>query len=301
MPVFAVSAVDTTANTLTATGVAASGGALGTVLQTGDRLRLRNVGGALPAATPSLAPVTDYFAIRVDDDHIKLAVTNADAMAGTAIDITGSGSGTTTIEFNLPYCVPRIDAGGTQVFSRDNNATWGSLVALYSLLVGQAQAIWTTITFAVGLVMGANQNITLSGTGDLKHGDRVLSFSGTMFVAQSGTVTFQLSGGITSAASCILLGDIPLRIGDRIKAITVTFDSVTGTVDVTDFHVDRITANGTATSLGSTTVSNIGAPTTTTIDLTDTTLATNESFLITIAINATGCTTRNVNVTYDRP
>src|SRR4051794_40494401 len=112
MASYTVTAVDLVNNTLTAAGVAAVAGAVPpvifqTVLLTGDRLRLRNVGGALPAATPAHAPVTDYFAIRVSDDVIKVATSNANALAGVAVDITGGlGAGTTTIEFQLPYCIP---------------------------------------------------------------------------------------------------------------------------------------------------------------------------------------------------
>jgi len=156
VPSFVVSSVDTTANTLTSTGVAASGGAAGTVLTTGARLRLRNVGGALPAATPSLAGATDYYAVRVSDDSVKLSDTNAHALAGTNIvDLTGSGSGTTTIEFELPYALPTevmVD-GVSQVHAKDLNGSWASLVALYGLLTGQAQAVWSAITLAMNLTL----------------------------------------------------------------------------------------------------------------------------------------------------
>lgn len=134
MPAFTVTSVSTVNDTFTAAGVAATGGAAGTVLQTGDRLRLRNVGGALPAATPSLAAATDYFAIRVDDNNIKVSDTNAHALAGTNIvDLTGSGSGTTTIEFGLPYVIPTaLAAAGTQIKSVNDQGVWNALVALYA-------------------------------------------------------------------------------------------------------------------------------------------------------------------------
>lgn len=165
MPAFTVTSVDTTANTLTSTGVAAVGGAEGAVLQTGDRLRLRNVGGALPAATPSLAAVTDYFAVRVSDDAIKLSDTNAHALAGTNIvDLTGSGSGTTTIEFGLPYCLPTASAAaGTQIKSVNDRTAWASLVALYDLLTGQAESVWSgAVKLAGALTVGGAT--TLNGT-----------------------------------------------------------------------------------------------------------------------------------------
>lgn len=157
------------------------------------------------------------------------------------------------------------------------------------------------VTFTLGATAAANQHITVSGTGEFKHGTRTVSFTGTQFIVQSGTAVYTTAGDISSTAACVLIAAIPLHVGERITAITATFDSGTGTVDVTDFHVDKIVANGTATSLGSTTVSNIGTPTTTTIDLTDTTLAANESFIVSVSINATGCNIRNVNVSYTHP
>src|ERR1044071_2079198 len=128
MPAITVSAVTTGTDTLTATSHG---------LTTGDRFRLRNVGGALPAATPALAAVTDYFAVVTGVDTLKLSDTNAHALAGTNIfDLTGTGSGTTTIEYGLPYCIPNEVAvdGVSQVHAKDLNGVWGALVALYALL-----------------------------------------------------------------------------------------------------------------------------------------------------------------------
>jgi hypothetical protein len=137
MPAITVTAVDTANEKLTAT---AHG------LLTGDRFRLRNVGGALPAATPSLAMATDYFAILVDANNIKVATSSANAFAGTAVDLTGSGSGTTTIEYGLPYCIPTaLAAAGTQIKSANDNGAWNALVALYCWLTGQTQSVFAGI------------------------------------------------------------------------------------------------------------------------------------------------------------
>lgn len=64
-------------------------------LLTGDGpVRLTNSGGALPAG---LAVATDYYVIARDADSIALATSRANALAGTAIDITGAGTGTHTV------------------------------------------------------------------------------------------------------------------------------------------------------------------------------------------------------------
>lgn len=50
--------------------------------------------GALPSP---LTASTQYFAIRIDATHIKVATSYANAIAGIAINITGAGSGTNTL------------------------------------------------------------------------------------------------------------------------------------------------------------------------------------------------------------
>lgn len=59
--------------------------------QTGNAVQVSNSGGGLPAG---LAAVTTYFVIVVDANSFKLATTAANAIAGTAIDITTAGTGT---------------------------------------------------------------------------------------------------------------------------------------------------------------------------------------------------------------
>jgi hypothetical protein len=62
--------------------------------QTGDRVRLTNAGGALPAG---YAAATTYYVIRVSATTLKLAASDADATAGTPVAITGDGTGTHSI------------------------------------------------------------------------------------------------------------------------------------------------------------------------------------------------------------
>jgi hypothetical protein len=142
MPAITVSAVDTANDKLTAT---AHG------LVTGDRFRVRNFGGALPTG---LAAVTDYFAIRVDNDNLKAATSSANAFAGTAVNLTGAGSGVNTIEYGLPYCIPTaLAAAGTQIKSANDNGAWSALVTLYALLTGQSQSVFAGWTFGESLKM----------------------------------------------------------------------------------------------------------------------------------------------------
>ena len=64
---------------------------------TGMKVRATTT-GTLPTG---LALATDYFVIRVDAVSIKLASSLANAVAGTAIDITAQGSGTHTLTHSL--------------------------------------------------------------------------------------------------------------------------------------------------------------------------------------------------------
>lgn len=64
--------------------------------RTGEEVRVSS-DGALPAATPSLSAGTTYYAIYVRDDALKLATSLSNALAGTAVNLTGFGSGTHTL------------------------------------------------------------------------------------------------------------------------------------------------------------------------------------------------------------
>jgi hypothetical protein len=68
--------------------------AVGHKLTTGDPVQVSNSGGALPTG---LSAATTYWAIVLTLDTFKLADSLAHALAGTAIDITGAGSGTQTM------------------------------------------------------------------------------------------------------------------------------------------------------------------------------------------------------------
>ncbi len=62
-------------------------------LKTGDKVRV-STSSALPAG---LSASTTYFVIYLTADTFKLATTDANAVAGTAIDITDTGTGTHTV------------------------------------------------------------------------------------------------------------------------------------------------------------------------------------------------------------
>lgn len=123
-------------------------------LLTGDGpAAVRNVGGALPAATPALGPLLDRWIIRVDANTIKLAESSSLALAGTPINITSNGTGTNILEIGVPYRRPRTYAPGVQLKSADLNANFDAWPALHGLLTGQAQGIWDSVTLAEPLTL----------------------------------------------------------------------------------------------------------------------------------------------------
>ena len=65
-------------------------------MATGDSVTL-STSGTLPTATPALSAGTTYYVIYVDANKFKLADSKANALAGTAIDITAAGSGVHTV------------------------------------------------------------------------------------------------------------------------------------------------------------------------------------------------------------
>jgi hypothetical protein len=75
-------------------------------LTTGDGpFRATNTGGGLPAG---IGAGTDYWAIVMDADEVKLATSYANALAGTAVDVTTAGTGT----HSLAAAANAIKAGG---------------------------------------------------------------------------------------------------------------------------------------------------------------------------------------------
>lgn len=90
-------------------------------LLTGDGpFRLTNSGGALPAG---YATATDYYAIRTGADSLQLAASRALAFAGTAVAITGDGTGTHTLSDTASTRRPVVVASGVNTDSDGGGAS----------------------------------------------------------------------------------------------------------------------------------------------------------------------------------
>ena len=77
-------------------------------IRTGTSLTYQDGGGT---ALAGLTDNTEYFAIRVDEDNIKLGSSLSNAQAGTAIGLTGTGNNAQTLEGTQATATATISGG----------------------------------------------------------------------------------------------------------------------------------------------------------------------------------------------
>lgn len=215
MPVLNIDAVDHTNDTLTITAHGLATGA--------GPAAVRAVGGELPG---NVSAVTDYWAIVVDANTIKLADSLANALANTPRNISSNGSGTLVLELGIPYRRARTYQALSQLKSADLNAIQDTLAALHALITGQTQSLWTGIA----------------------RGEKIRKVSATAGVALSGA--FDDTGRwISSAGDQELLIPVTVEEGEHITEITVSaVGDATQTLDVTLFRAATSGAAGSSHS-----------------------------------------------------
>ena len=165
----------------------------------------------LPAG---LALATDYYVIKVTDLTCKLATSYANAVAGTAINITDAGTGTHTI--NTLY--PRYTNGaGVQAFMWANNATpLGAATPNLSLASytnsAQTTGKVTPAVLPVGKTACPNGQILYSGTGAGKYGPFMPLAAGDSGIAKVDNVQISVSyvSGEFSVGLCKPLITMPM-------------------------------------------------------------------------------------------
>ncbi len=146
----------------------------------------------LPAG---LSLATDYYVIKVTDLTCKFATSYANAVAGTAINITDAGTGTHTINTLLPRYT---NGAGLQAFMWANNATpLGAATPNLSLPnytnSAQSSGRATPTTLPIGKTAAANGLILYSGTGAGKYGPFMPLQSGDAGIAQINNVQISVS------------------------------------------------------------------------------------------------------------
>ena len=160
-------------------------------LLTGTRVRVSST-TTLPSP---LAGATDYYLIRVTDSTYKLATSYANAIAGTAIDITTTGSGTHT----LSWLLPRYTNGAGVQAIIFNPAATALGAATPNLSLGYTNSTQTTsratpTVLPVGKSAASNSHIIYTGaTGAGKYNYTVPLQSGDAGIAQVDSIQNSVS------------------------------------------------------------------------------------------------------------
>lgn len=176
----------------------------------GTRVRLTTT-GVLPAG---LAAATDYYVIKVTDSTFKLATSFANAIAGTAINITDAGTGTQTITWLLPRYTN--GAGVNAIFFNSNATALGAATPNLSLGYtnsSQATSRATPTVLPIGKTAASNSHIIYTGaTGTGKYNYAVPLQAGDAGIAEINTIQNSVSyvSGEYSVALIREIAQIPL-------------------------------------------------------------------------------------------
>lgn len=248
-----------------------------------------NYDSASTAYTHKGASGTNWALLRSGEVRIYESGTAETFYVGQAAPAALASSYTATWPTALPGSTQlvQITSAGVMSFSNTvvNAATFSGL-----------------ITASAGLTASANQHVTVSGTGELKHGDRVLQLSASMASPSNANFTrgSVSTGQITSSGgACSFFVALPLIAGDRAKSISVLVGG-DGAADAT-VTVYSTAPDGTGSSIGTTTITNPTSAAPTAIDITDTTITSTTSIHVVIEANAANLALYRVSVTYDHP
>jgi len=158
---------------------------------TGTRVRLTTT-TTLPAG---LALATDYYVIKVTDSTFKLATSYANAVAGTAINITDAGTGTHTVSWLLPRYTN--GAGLNAIFFNPAATAMGAAtpnLALGYTNSAQTGSRATPTVLPIGKTAASNSHILYTGaTGAGKYNFAVPRQSGDSGIAQIDTIQNSIS------------------------------------------------------------------------------------------------------------
>lgn len=179
-------------------------------LLTGTRVRCTTT-TTLPAP---LATATDYYLIKVTDGTYKLATSYANAIAGTAINITDAGTGTHT----LNWLLPRYTNGAGVQAIMFNPASTAMGAATPNLSLGytnsaQVASRATPTVLPIGKTAASNSHILYTGaTGTGKYNYMMPLQSGDSGIAEINTIQNSVSyvSGTYTVALVKEIGRFPL-------------------------------------------------------------------------------------------
>jgi len=160
-------------------------------LLTGTRVQV-STSSVLPSP---LLVSTNYYLIRVSDTTFKLATSYANAIAGTAIDITTTGTGTQTLNWLLPRYT---NGAGVQAIIFNNNAVaLGAAVPNMSLGYtnsAQTASRATPTVLPIGKTAASNSHIIYTGaTGTGKYNYMMPLQAGDAGIAEINTIQNSIS------------------------------------------------------------------------------------------------------------
>ena len=167
---------------------------------TGTRVQLTTT-TTLPAG---LSPATNYYVIKVTDGTCKLATTYANAVAGTAINITDAGTGTHTMSRLLPRYTN--GAGVQAIIFNPNSVALGAATPNMSLGYTNSSQVASRATpwvLPVGKTAASNSLVIYTGTGAGKYNYQMPLASGDAGIAEINTI--QNSVSYVSGAYCVAL------------------------------------------------------------------------------------------------
>lgn len=190
----------------------------------GTRVRLTTT-TTLPGG---LATGTDYYVIKVSDSTFKLATSYANAVAGTAINITDAGTGTHTMSRLLPRYT---NGAGVQAFYFNSNST-ALGAATPNLSLGytnsaQVTSRSTPTVLPVGKTAASNSLIIHSGaSGAGKFNYAVPLQSGDAGIAEINTIQNATSyvSGEYSVAMVKEITRVPLNVLGQAAERNLQFD-----------------------------------------------------------------------------
>lgn len=275
-----------------------------------------------------------------DGSGNQIQMTSAGAVnVSSTGGITGSGYGTGGVEVNwdsvnVKY---RMRSGAAadsyadvecdDIRLNDGSGNFLSLVApamsadytvTFPAAVPAAQTIvqmGATGTLVASNTLASNQNLTLQGTGELKHGDVVVSVPSASAHNDttgsiSGTWTMQVNDGASGSGwvnpgGQVRLGfPLVLKVGDRIKSVSCELRDTSG-ANTIQMELWQNTAPDTAVQIGATqTSAGNGTNQTLTLSGLTQTVAAGEYYIV--IINSTTTTTTlhkisGLNYTFDHP
>lgn len=179
---------------------------------TGTRTRLTTT-TTLPAG---LSLATDYYFIKIDDNTFKLATSYANAIAGTAINITSTGTGTHTISRLLPRYT---NGAGVQAIWFNNNAV-AMGAATPNLSLGytnsaQVASRATPTVLPIGKTAASNSHILYTGaTGTGKYNYTMPLQAGDAGIAEINTIQNSVSYVSNEYTVALIkeIAEVPLSI-----------------------------------------------------------------------------------------